>query len=263
MATTFPQVSEKAKVYRVTNSTMDTARLQSMFGMNGKEVYNGSDCKVYRDKDNSLEIFNAGSFRYINEPELIRFEKNSVLPSKEEAINIASQFLIKNKILPTGAFVSGVYYDESYTAHKGIEGSTCFIPHMCVSFGIKINGEKVYGPGAKINVYIGDGGKIICLYKAWKEIEEVQAKNIITPQKALERLEKRSVVNSYWGGTTGCGDIQSIEIQNMALTYYIEPTEPDSPSQQPLLEPVYVFEGVVKGTTKEKKFFWKESALGE
>ncbi|MBN1185042.1 MAG: hypothetical protein JXB49_22340, partial [Bacteroidales bacterium] len=136
MIHSFPQVANEAMVYRVASSSINEAELQKLFGMNGKMIHQDNSCKMYRNNDLSLEIFNAGSFRYTNETEIMAFTKNSKLPSKEEAVNIAKHFLTENKMMPKNAFLQNVSYTEAHTVQKGVEGSIRYRPHMCVSFGI-------------------------------------------------------------------------------------------------------------------------------
>ena len=154
-------------------------------------------------------------------------DKPENLPSDDEAVEIAKEFLNEKGLMPEDAVFRG-------TEHQALKAAVGF-EHLVVSFGRELNGLPIVGDGSKISVEIGGYGDILKLLKVWREYEPYEEFSIIKPEEAIEKLKK--------GGISSDIMVDAVTINDIYLGYYAAPGS----TKQTYLKPVYVFEGEARG----------------
>jgi len=96
-----------------------------------------------------------------------------------------------------------------------------------VNYSLSFRGTSLWGPGAKLRVYLGEGGEVTGFMGNLWEISEFKTPKTLKPGEAIELFKKRD-----YGASKAV--IQSIE-----LVYYVPP--PDV--KNVYMIPVYKFEG--------------------
>jgi hypothetical protein len=242
LAAQLPDFSDKLLVYRMVKPEITeefVKALATKFGLAG-EVSGGN--KNFLVSDNKtrtyLEVYKAtGTIRYyklsyFDLPSEIILKMPPVLPSDEEALKIATDFLVEKDLLPEG--------DAAYKVEVG--GSFGNIPlHLLVSFKHAI---QIMGPGALHAVRIGDGGEVVEVFinptnpLVLPPLEMAAAKPI---QQAYQVMQ---AAKNY----VAPKDARSVKIDNVSIAYWIEATD----IGQDYVAPVYIFRGTCfDGTGKQ------------
>ncbi|KAF5433163.1 hypothetical protein C5S39_01940 [Candidatus Methanophagaceae archaeon] len=266
--TTLPSVPDKLMVYKTAEpkvSKADVASLAEQVGLNGsiKEVSDGFMVTYgqYYLKVNNI----SGSILYTDigngECQNIRFSTGGgitcdVSPrsghevltmlfltpglgtchstshpsSDDEAIEITREFLDDTGLMPEDAILNGVEHSKN--------------GGMNVWFRREINGLPVTGDGSEIGVGVCDYQNIAGVFKVWKEYESHEEFSIITPEVALEEFK----TDGEDAGRVNARGV--VTINNVYLGYYSKPAG----EEQAYLQPVYVFEGVTKGSGGTMRF---------
>ncbi|RZN44042.1 MAG: hypothetical protein EF813_00240 [Methanosarcinales archaeon] len=154
------------------------------------------------------------------------------LPSEEEAVRIAEEYIESHGGMPDDAVFGNV--STGYRTHyKGDEVVEKKPVRISVGYHRVFNGMSVAGPGDVIAVVIGNNGTIIFFRKSWRHLEYAGEREILTASEAVERLQRGDTVYKL------SGPIDTIEVNNIFLSYYSE--VPDV--KQDFYEPVWVFDG--------------------
>lgn len=249
LAHPLPEVPEKMMVHRVVDpgiSREDIVPLMEVFGLQGKIVVHDREF-VVRDRDRALEVFKqpgTGYLRFSDDAKLAAEEQARDLPSEDEAVAMAEEFLRSNGLLPENTFLAGTGYYEftKYDAEGKIfeQGRSA----ISVGFGFTIEGVEVHGPGAKAGVVFGEGGKMIGASRIWREIRPDREVRVIPPEWALTRFKQRwpreADPDQFWRAKIRT----EVRINEMYLSYYAKP----GCIPQSYIEPVYVFKGVYQVT---------------
>ena len=151
-----------------------------------------------------------------------------ILPSDEEAGEIAIQFLAEAGLLPDGAQVREVKPGGSY---GGPEGE--YVTHLLVSVTHEIDGVPLAGPGAKFGVRIGDGGEVVSVYRVWRETEPYKEISIRAPQEAYQDLPAGK------GSYLASSQCKKVVVESVSLAYWMEAAD----EKQEYVVPVYEFQG--------------------
>ncbi len=85
---------------------------------------------------------------------------------------------------------------------------------MSVGYGCRLNGAMLTGPGARIIVDIGRGGRIVTVYKCWPVVEKIGDYPVISPSEAVRRFNNGE--GCFLWGARG-------KVQSLALTYNVPP----------------------------------------
>ena len=122
------------------------------------------------------------------------------LPSEEEAVKIANDFLEKRNCLPEGAYIS---YLDKYTI-KTINEDTGIVEKETpvffrVSYNRNLDGYPVVGPGDSMEVCIGEKEEIVYFFKTWREVEKAGEISIINANSAIEKLKQHETVEIWQG----------------------------------------------------------------
>jgi hypothetical protein len=148
------------------------------------------------------------------------------LPSSEEAMSIATEFLDKKGLLPQGLKATKVIYGLTY-------GN---IPQeLAVTFKRNINGCHYTGPGNNFSVRVGDKGKVVDMMIYTPQYEPDEELNIKTVEQAFEELKTKKKYSCS-------SNTRKIEIDSITTDYYLI----DMEIPQDYITPVYVFSGLCR-----------------
>lgn len=226
--------------YEVVQKKIDdkTAKaLAEQFGMSENIVPPEGDEYLKAADDSKklkLRIYPEGSITYHDFSKLWTLPKTALnLPGKEDAIDIATDYLTKKGLLPEDAHVKTVVSDQLSRKDTSTgEIIEKIDTNLQVIFGRELNGVPVIGPGSKLKVYIGDGGEAIGVHKVWRKLEASGTTEIKSSKSAFEGLKQGN-----WGSLPPGYD--TVTINKVYLAYY----EEGPGVEQDYLEPVWVFEG--------------------
>ena len=160
-----------------------------------------------------------------------------MLPSDEEAVRIATQFLKEKDLLPNGAELGRA--KRGYTVFIDNNGNE--IPRngeVTVGFGRKLNNLDVKGAG--VSVTLGGNGDIIEYSADWRNYTPYKEYPIKSPETAFGELKKK-------GMKTGIEKPGPVSIDSVYLAY----TSKAPAFKEEYLEPVWIFKG--QTMTKDSK----------
>lgn len=146
-------------------------------------------------------------------------DKPGKLPNDDKAVEIAREFLQKNKLGPGDS-------KEMTLAHVGHIRSASFDPKtgkkgpvrdqiLTIYFGRKLNGVPVIGSGSRMIVRIGDGGELVGGARRWTErgrgrsLEKKDLRSVGELTKDIETFLSKEM-----------GKAERIEIVQFILVYY-------------------------------------------
>jgi regulatory protein YycI of two-component signal transduction system YycFG len=159
------------------------------------------------------------------------------LPSEKEAVAIADQYLRDKGSFPEDASISNIetitMQERDTSSGEGVVVGE-YPLFVEVSYDRHINGMPVVGPGDSITVSLGDDGEVIYYAKYWRKLEQVGNVEVISGDKAIEKLNRGETIvqEAGYGG--------SIEINNIELGYFSN----GAGDEQEFYEPVWIFRGV-------------------
>jgi len=171
----------------------------------------------------------SGDVRYLvqNRPD-DTLDSPDKLPSDEEAVMIATQFLKDNNIYPEGAAFRKTEQEyERSTDKNGTE-----IRHagrIVVWFGRTLNNLDV--KGTQLYVEIGGNGDVIGYLANWREYMPTKELPIKSPEAAFEDLKQEGLRTSQ--------ESPSISITNVTLAYRTKA----GAYEEEYLEPIWIFSG--------------------
>jgi len=227
MVVTLPEFPDKIPVYKNVKPDITIAYVATLgdkFGLTGN-VTEGDEYFLVREQETgaSLRVFKTtGIFRYTLTSKLYPRE-TPVLPSDEEAMKIATDFLAERGLLPEGVVAS--------TVKEG--GSSNGVPaHLLVIYKHAI---ELTGPGAGYSVRIGDRGEVVDVFinPANPSALPVHDMAALKPVKqAYQELKKTrgkfTPVNTQW-----------VSVDSVSIAYWLDGID----KEQELIYPVYVFKG--------------------
>ncbi|MDI3485171.1 MAG: hypothetical protein PWQ51_511 [Methanolobus sp.] len=192
------------------------------------------------DGTEHLLVYEKSGTLFYSKPEKINPVVSSQpdLPSTEEAITIAQNFLEENDLLPSDAKLDKVVADTQTESDKNTgkvldEYETVL---QVMASGREIGGVPIVGPGNKLSVYVGEKGEVVGLIKAWKDVEISQKMvDIKTPDVAYDEMTEGGALFV----TTDADTISKVNIKDVYIAYWMEPATEEQDSAMP----VYVFEG--------------------
>ena len=125
-------------------------------------------------------------------------------PEPKACEAMAEAFLRERGLWEKNAVLGGVIDNTN----AGTSGS------MSVGYKCRLNGATLSGPGARIIVEIGRGGRIVHVYKSWPVVEKIGDYPVISPSEAVRRLNNGQ--GYFKWGARG-------KVKSLALTYYVPP----------------------------------------
>jgi hypothetical protein len=169
-------------------------------------------------------------------PEVMNIHEG--VPSLDEAPVIAEKALTAYGGLPADA----VLHDMGVMCLKEVnttDGAIISERPQCVQviYTQQIDGRPVVGPGAEIMVSLGDGGEVLEVSKAWRNISYARETKIIPVEEAILALNDGNILNRPQSPMEG------VEIREIRLGYYAK----DISSLQEEYTPVWIFSGIENG----------------
>ncbi|MDD5401925.1 MAG: hypothetical protein PHU52_01470 [Dehalococcoidales bacterium] len=189
--TTLPELPDKLPVYKVVKPNVDdvfAADMAESLGFNVEpEPLNGEEREVYTYKQDgkTLEINLDGSIAFYGEDDLPKPEN---LPSEQECIDIAKDWLNRYKLYPSG----DVSVETStYAEVEEWDTSTGQILHthiagILVKFKVDVGQYGLYSGGASIA--IGDNGEILKVTVDAPILEEYTSASMNSAEEAFNLL---------------------------------------------------------------------------
>ncbi|EHQ34757.1 hypothetical protein [Methanoplanus limicola] len=196
---------------RIVDDSYDPQRQISYYSKSGAIVYSIPD----KEFPNSVEV-------------------QPVLPSKEEAIIIADEFLEKTNTYQKDAFIKNVEVNQKQQVWKS--GATkpekSYDVTTAVRYARNFDGIPVYGD--EFSVIIGDGGEVVGMVKNWREVEPSGNVQLRTVENAYEDLCNQNTVYPV-----NLAEFDTVTINDISLGYWMEPRI----YEQNKVVPIYVFSG--------------------
>jgi len=150
------------------------------------------------------------------------------LPNTEEAPAIAQKFLEAHNLFPENSVLDNVQTVVLEQVNQGRKENTrSSLPnHVSVNFHLKFNEIPTYGPGAKIQVCLGEEGEVIGLIYAARTYHRF-AEMQLQSRSGLEKILAQKLTFP----------LEKIILQDAKLAYYAESFVEDNA----FLQPVYIF----------------------
>jgi len=161
-----------------------------------------------------------------------------IIPTTEEAPALAEKTLESYGGLPEDAVlvkVEQVFLEQYNTDTESVEER--YPQFTQVIYNQVINGSPVIGPGAEINICLGENGDMLQIEKAWRHVEYGGDVPIISASEAFDKLVKRDLL------VIPQSSLKGITISEVKLGYYAEDREHD----QEMYSPVWIFYGSKNG----------------
>lgn len=159
-------------------------------------------------------------------------------PKKEEAAVIAEKILEQYGGLPDDAVlarVEQISLNQYNTKTQLVEEQ--YPQFTQVIYQQEINGAPVVGPGAEINICLGENGELLQIEKAWRHVEFAGDVPVISAAEAYEKLQERDLL------VIPQSSLDGVRISDIKLGYYAEHREHD----QEIYSPVWIFYGSKQG----------------
>ncbi len=164
-------------------------------------------------------------------PEFCRVQQK-YLPSEEEAVRYAEEYIKSHGGMPDDAVFGGVS-TVYWTHYRGDEVVEKIPEDIQVGYHRVFNGMPVVGPGDEMTIVIGNNGTVLSFLKSWRELEYAGEREILNASEAVERLQRGETVYELGGA------LSTIKIDKIELGYYSEIPR----VKQEFYEPVWLFRG--------------------
>ncbi len=232
--TSVPEGIEKILLYKTVqpNVTKElTLQYAKKFGVEG-DLRGNSTVQSKNLTYYVLVSKNSGSIEYENQDRpTTELDYPAVLPSDDEAIQIATTYIKERDLLPEGANLI-TPPDREYFYLLGEKENTITHGQVCVVFGRTLNGLHV--EGSYLVVDIGGHGDVIGFRSHWRSYEPDKEYPLISANEAFETLRLQGV-------PVGMSDVDRVSIDRVYLAYQTEANA----FKESYLKPVWVFRGQI------------------
>ena len=232
--TSVPEGIEKILVYKTVqpNVTKElTLQYAKKFGVEG-DLRGDTTVQSKNLTYYVLVSKNSGSVEYMNQDRPTKeLDYPAVLPSDDEAIQIATTYL-KERDLLSGSANLITPPDREYAYLLGEKEDTISYGKVCIVFGRTLNGLHV--EGSYLVVYIGGHGDVIGFTSHWRSYEPDKEYPILSANEAFETLRLQGV-------PVGMSEVDRVSIDRVYLAYQTEA----GAFKESYLKPVWVFRGQV------------------
>jgi hypothetical protein len=269
--TSLSSKTSEAAIYEIAKPDVTVESVEALgrkLGFAGEALYDDGQEKIVMAEGTGsaarqLTVWTAsGAIEYgYTEPDKLYPVHSPDLPSRGEAEQIAYEFLEgADMLLPDYDSFAGVK-DEidviaggSYSIFDRDTGKTVQKDpsFWLVSFPYDIDGIPATGPGAKIEVSIGEVGEVVRLVRAWRDLTPAYSGKIRSEEKAYDDLVKGK------GSLEVPTDCAQVVVKQVTLTYWIDPQS----EKQDYALPVYQFQGECldrEGRQLEEFTAWTEA----
>jgi len=191
---------------------------------------------VFQDDKQILEIYAASdSLRWSTigseDPRLSTLQVN--LPNHKAAKQQADKFLKAHLVDAPAPTSCSVFYTELSVDDRGKRKSGRTHVHACYRYSL--GDLPLFGPGAKTQVTIGEGGAVTEGYHFWRTAKLAEKRTTIGPERALDLLMGSDMFEDLNAKTA------SVTFEGVELGYFALPPR----EVQGLLIPVYRVRGLV------------------
>ncbi len=232
--TSVPERIEKILVYKTVqpNVTKElTLQYAKKFGvegdLRGETTVQSKNLTYY-----VLVSKNSGTIEYKNQDRPTeKLDYPAVLPSNDEAIQIATTYLKERDLLPEGANLI-TPPDRDFFYILGEKEDTISHGVVRVWFGRTLNGLHV--EGSELVVDIGGHEDVIGYRADWRSYEPDKEYPLISAKEAFETLRLQGV-------PVGMSEVDRVSIDRVYLAYQTEA----GAFKESYLKPVWVFRGQV------------------
>lgn len=222
---------------RVSDAPAGMARkLAERFGVDGK-VEDAGARLIVRDARSSLEIFVAtGSVRWsAGLSQRCEAEKQPKLPDEQQAIDRALTRLRELDLAHPAASVHSVTDLELSFRKAGAREDTTWAIARQVNLRFKLAGLPFFGPGAKTQVSLGEGGEPVETLRFWREADVAAEMKAISSDYLIDILRRDETFAQLRPGEA------SVRFHDCQLGFYAMPPR----EVQRFLVPVFAFSGTV------------------
>jgi hypothetical protein len=272
-----PEVPESLQVFATAHydpeSCVETSDLNEVLGIvESRRVHRdngpGASSVIILDAANqSIEYFSSGGVLSVNgdlfsesNPDLVAGlgmdESTAQQYLGERASELVSTYGLARDGLSlervSFATVEIVDATTHETVEKRVTGATAH-------FGLQINGIPAWGPGAKVNVFFGPGGRVDGFFDAIRDLTPSGQAEIVDPSVALERYVAYGTPKTTL--RTGISRVDEIVIEGIELVYHLEAAN----VRQDEVRPKYLITGHFVGIDAKEEpvevpFRWLEPA---
>jgi hypothetical protein len=224
------------------------SRLASNLGVRGDRAIAGN-FRVVRDRESVLEIYEASdSLRWghlATDPE--GRQADGSLPDEAESIRIADEFLRRAGLGDERTTRYSVTYTEVARSERDQIDPPSQRTAVHVNYRYSLDQLPIFGPGAKMQVTIGSQGRVVEMYRFWREPKKSEQTAVLPAGQAAAALQNHELFADLDEGSA------RVAIERVSFGYYaFPPMEP-----QGALLPVYVFAGVISTPLLERYEFAK------
>lgn len=223
--------------------------IAKIFNVNGDaQSFNGSwmitqgEIPEYSKK---LLIYKSGSIEYYGNPSKIWFTPYlpEELPTTNVCISIAEQLLerLKTEGLVSQSFQMSFFdvVNDTMSLFDLVNDTTTrFVTNIHVNFNLHYNNVPLWGPGAKVRVYIGKDGEITGFIGNFWRVEPSARARILTPTQAAEKLREAGFGMGVPADMVAKAIVKSIEL------VYLAPN-PTLEGDTTFIMPYYVIKGTL------------------
>lgn len=227
-----PQQATLIMTYKINDVKSTPEYRKKIYQIFSIPVIDINDDYVNSENGDKLHFFENEGFYYTTSD---RYDDKvpDNLPEEQEAINIAEQFLKTHDLLPDGfdsvwatTETIGVYFPANKTASG-------YTVAWTIDFSRTLDGIGVDGAGEKLNVVIGDNGKILGVHVSYRDVSSYQIKAVKPVDQAYTEMINGNATKST--ATTA----NKVLITEVYLCYWAELAG----YGQEYFEPYYIFKG--------------------
>lgn len=199
--------------------------LADEFGLKG-QVHGGLDTQIIADGGRILAVYpQSGAFWYCDAARFDNPVDIAELPDAKAAEEHAVKYLRKHKWLPEHFKIDRVSVGKRESIIDGEQGGQD--TNVCVSFRPRFENIESYGPGGKIEVFLGQNGEVLGLVRAVATLR-VHGKYPLLPKDEVRRRLERKMGQS----------LDKLRLTEAKLVYHAE-----SMVLGPrFMQPTYLFE---------------------
>lgn len=242
---TFPEIRDSYLVYKTVTPEVTSDYVKGIgrtFGLTeNAELRINDKIRLVDEAEGTrkqVTVYKAsGAIQYYKEyPASV--DSQPILPSENDAKEIASDYLSTRKLLPEDAEFKNVGVSETYEIWRAgsSEPIISYDVSLAVRFSRSVNGLPVYGHD-ELAVIIGNNSEVHEIVMNWRAIEPYREISLKTPEEAYKELIAGE--NRVQPPLEMMADRATIN--EISIGYWMEPRI----TKQEFVLPVYAFTGTV------------------